>query len=560
MARRALSPQEAADLGLPDMLAPQPARRALSAQEAAEIGLPPAPEQTSAVAAGVRGFNQGATLGWADELIGAVESIDKGFSDTTEQLAQRWGSILRGGAGGLPGEKHDPLSYEQARDAQRALEAQAREQRPEVYLPAELAGTVATSRGLGPLARGYAGAAATGAATGAGVSEAETPMGVAGGAVLGAGLGAAGEKAGRLLGAGASKVRDWVLKRAGRGIQEAGERSLAMGKTDIGKRVQSARGEAGAAASRAGNITSNIDEIVLPESVPQRTVAEARGAIEQQLQALDNAIGAAEAKAVASGIDPAAAGVGRRGEFLAKGSRFEAAQKGADKLRYLQAAREELQQRLEGLAGRAADEVLPDTAGELRAAQAALKADPRFLDLKQNLLKNALKDFPEAAADAVAKREAYRQALENQERDVAERARQLLSGEAAWEQVKQRAQRYAAPLAGSLGGGAVGTLVGIGTGQDPMDAALFGLAGAGARPALRSIARMAQHPAVASRAWTGLETLARMAPEALGPYAGPVLSAITRGPEALRALDKVLRDTDEQYARMREQQQEAAQP
>lgn len=56
-----------------------------------------------------------------------------------------------------------------------------------------------------------------------------------------------------------------------------------------------------------------------------------------------------------------------------------------------------------------------------------------------------------------------------------------------------------------------------------------------------------------------LEALARADPEAFGPFAGAVVSALARGPESLRALDKVLRDTSQEWRAMREQQEKQAQ-
>jgi hypothetical protein len=55
-----------------------------------------------------------------------------------------------------------------------------------------------------------------------------------------------------------------------------------------------------------------------------------------------------------------------------------------------------------------------------------------------------------------------------------------------------------------------------------------------------------------------LEAIASTNPDAFGRYAGAVSAALARGPEALRALDKVLRDTDPAWRQLREQQQESA--
>ena len=55
---------------------------------------------------------------------------------------------------------------------------------------------------------------------------------------------------------------------------------------------------------------------------------------------------------------------------------------------------------------------------------------------------------------------------------------------------------------------------------------------------------------------SSLDAIAKANPEAFGKYAGAVTSALARGPEALRALDKVLSDTSEEWRTMREQQKQ----
>lgn len=54
---------------------------------------------------------------------------------------------------------------------------------------------------------------------------------------------------------------------------------------------------------------------------------------------------------------------------------------------------------------------------------------------------------------------------------------------------------------------------------------------------------------------TSLDQIARTNPEALGRYAGVVTSALARGPDALRAVEKVLNDTDPAWRAMRQKQQ-----
>jgi len=513
-----------------------------------------APDEATAVA---RLALQGAAKRYSDEGQGWLES-------TFPRLAL------------TPGDFFDPsvptpapMSYQQARDAARGNIEAAREALPPgvgtgIEIAADIGTDVAT--GLGAIGKSAKGAAALGALSGLGGSTADLTRGDVGGAVadtaLGAGFGAAGQKLGDVVAEGAGKVsapvREYLLRKAGAGKAAAAELAGAQAAELVGKNVQQARSAAGSAASRARNTLENIEGIDVSPERAQRTVGEARAMLYEQLDAVDDALEAAIAKAKSMGVDPESVSPGRQGAFLSPGSKLDKAQKAAQQVRNLRAAREEIVAGTRDLRGRMDDELLPDAAAGLREAQAELLADPRLVDLEQNVLKNAISDFPEVAAEARVKRGAFREALASQADDEAALAQRLLSGEEAMSQAKQRLQRYAAPLAGSLAGGLVGTAVGIGVGNDPADAALFGLAGAGARPALRSIQNLAKQPSIQNKAWGGIEYLAKAAPESFGKWAGAVTSALARGPAALQALDKVLRDTSPEWRQLRQQQDQQA--
>jgi hypothetical protein len=515
---------------------------------------PPSPAGPSEVDSFLRGGRQGAALGFADEDTALkATALGVGADALTAIREGRFSDLA-----GLPSKAVE--GYRTLRDAERRMDTQAREANPKAFIGGEIVGGAPAVLLPGGTSRtAYLAATGAGALSGAGHSEEATPAGVVGDAALGGALGLGGKAVGDALGEGVTRASRALMGRAQEGKAYARELAGALAERDVGKIVQSLRGEAGGAASRAANVVSNIDDIRLPTDAPGRTVGELRDAISAQIRTLDNAMAEARARAIASGLDPDNLGVGRAGEFLAKGSKLDAAQKSAQKLASYAAAREALEQQLDDLAGVAGNAALPDDMGALRSAQAGLREDPRFLDLKQNVLRNSLEDFPDAAAEAVGRREAYRQALASRPEAVAKRSEQLLSGGAAVEQVKQRVQRYAAPLAGSLMGGGAGAAVGLAVGNDPTDALLYGLGGAGARPALAAVRRMAGHPAVLNAAWSSLEAVAKTAPETLGKYAGVVTSALARGPEALRAVEKVLNDTDPEWRTMRQKQASSTQ-
>lgn len=567
MARRALSPDEAAAAGLPQA----PTRRPVDPSEAQTIGLPPTGPQASR--GGIAGaYDKAKEVAEnvfdtsPDVLRLALQGATKRYSDEAQGLLESTFPRLALG----PGEFFDPSvptpapqSYAQARDASRANIEQSRQNLPKgVGTAVEIAGDIASDIATGGAGNTYKGAAAMGALSGLGSSTADLTQGDVGGAVgdtaIGGALGVAGKAVGDAIGSGYSSVRDWVLRRAGAGKEAAEALAEAQAKDLVGKQVQQARSAAGSAASNARNAVENIEGIDLPAENVRRTVGEAREAVMGQIDALDDAIEAAEARAQAMGIDIQDLGAGRRGEFLAKGGRLDKAQKAAASLQSLRGAREDLVGQYKELLTRGVDDALDVDYGALREAQGALRADPRFESLKANVLKNSLNDFDRVSADALAKREAFHQALSSQSADEAAMAQRLLSGEEARNQLGQRLQRYGAPLVGSALGAGAGAAVGIATGGDPADMALYALGGAGVRPALQSFKRLAQQPAVQHAAWSGIEWLARSSPESFGKYAGAVTQALARGPEALKALDKVLNDTDPQWRQLRAQQAKQA--
>jgi hypothetical protein len=150
------------------------------------------PEKPGALESVARGAVQGATMGFADEISGAIESLLSG------------------------------KSYEQARDESRANFKAANDAHPWLSLAGNVVGSVPTALLPGG---GVAKLATAGAISGIGGSEAKDAAGVlsdaATGAVIGGGLGVAGKALGKIPGAinelDPSKLAGSVSKSIGAG-------------------------------------------------------------------------------------------------------------------------------------------------------------------------------------------------------------------------------------------------------------------------------------------------------------------------------------------------------
>jgi hypothetical protein len=192
-------------------------------------------EEPGVVTAGLRALKRAGTLGYNDEFEGALESSASagvvGVDDTISELGQRWASILRGGAGGLPtdaAKRH--LTYEKARDNARAVDDATREAHPGVSTAVELGTAILhpiNKLGGGGFWGAVRGGATQGAVQGLGESQASLTDGdvedyvrafgdTAKGAGLGGTLGAAGHGVGAGLG--------WVGRKGGQALEGARDR------------------------------------------------------------------------------------------------------------------------------------------------------------------------------------------------------------------------------------------------------------------------------------------------------------------------------------------------
>jgi hypothetical protein len=184
---------------------------ALDAQGMAEIE---AAGRMSAPRAMLSGATQGATFGWADEILGGVAGIAGGVRGAFDPD----GGVIQGAREG----------YTQGRDAVRAELGRAREERPVAAYGGELLGAVAVpvgAIGQGATLPARMGQAAgvgvrTGAIYGAGASEADSVGGVARDTAIGAAIGGVAGAAIPALQAQAART----LERMGfrRAVRQAG--------------------------------------------------------------------------------------------------------------------------------------------------------------------------------------------------------------------------------------------------------------------------------------------------------------------------------------------------
>lgn len=193
MAKRVLSD---ADF---NALSSSPPKRVMSDEEFNK--LPESPEEPSALEALARGGVQGATLGFGDEIMGAIGgsydayTSDKKFAD----------------------------AYKERRDETRRNNEAAKKAHGNLYTGGEVGGGLATF--LIPGAAGLKGAALLGAASGLGNSESDTVTGDLGNAALGGALGLG--TAGALKGAG--KLGGLVGNKLSNAAEAAGSKALTAG-------------------------------------------------------------------------------------------------------------------------------------------------------------------------------------------------------------------------------------------------------------------------------------------------------------------------------------------
>lgn len=125
-------------------------------------------------------------------------------------------------------------------------------------------------------------------------------------------------------------------------------------------------------------------------------------------------------------------------------------------------------------------------------------------ELQQSVAQSTLETLPEQAATIAARKAELAAAQQAAPAAAASRATDLLSTDEAKRQLAARAWRYGPPAIGSLVGSAIG---------GPMGTAVGFLAGAGSRPMVQSMRRMAKTPAVQRALGEAIEGAASRAGE-----------------------------------------------
>lgn len=185
-------------------------------------GAQPAPEPSGpgAIRSGILGFANGGTMGFADEIGGAIGKllIPEGVRLTPQARAELGADAPEGRS-----------SYELVRDSMRDEAAQAKELHPRAFTAGDVAGSIALASAGGVAAPGALGASSLpnalasgvgqGALSGVGNSREDTAGAVAMDAAAGGALGAGGA----MLGLGLTKAAPLMARGIGRGLKGVAE-------------------------------------------------------------------------------------------------------------------------------------------------------------------------------------------------------------------------------------------------------------------------------------------------------------------------------------------------
>ena len=256
---------------------------------------PAAPEQEkmSAGRAGVLGFAQGGSFGFADEIGGALGKLllpepvkvntAAQAGDSPEALEMKRRIAAEQAA--------DPSTYQMTRDLVRGEAEQARRERPNEYMAGEVGGALATAVLPGGAVGTGARAATTGARigraalTGAGIgsayglgsSKADLAEGEFGAAALDTGIGGAFGAAGGALGQGVSELGGGIVRRvhdfAKRRVGQADAGLDTLAQEQVQKSLSSASGDLGAVVQQGNRLVENLMRL---ESTGSLTPAQAQ--------------------------------------------------------------------------------------------------------------------------------------------------------------------------------------------------------------------------------------------------------------------------------------------
>jgi hypothetical protein len=486
---------------------------------------------------------------WDSALRAAPQGLSAGFDD---EAAGAMGAVL---SRGIPGEERSFLeAYRDERDEHRRYNDIYEQAHPYVTTGTRMAGDM-TVQTLAALATGGASLTPTaqakwGALNALGASRDELTTGDPleyedAGLKMAAGAGAS-----YLLSRGGRALADKLINTAGRraaaekGIKEAEERAAAIAAEKAREETQRAVSSAGGQSVHLMNIAKSaaiMDDLPpMPAETAQgyaaRLNAGARAAL-KKIGELEDALGASGREETSGG--PLAT------ELASKAKAFEKAQRAAEEVAHWREVAERLRQRAAEVLKTGA---IPDAA---RASGQDLLKTAGMREAISNAMENMAEDVPGEAARVLAAREMAKTVAEGEKARAAEYLKQQLDpSEWMKRQVNPRIARYGPVFAGNLAGGAAGVVLGSGfDGSVAKVATVLAaqsagtLAGAGIRPALQSLKRLAKTP-LAEVMWNKalLGTL-QASPALLGAF-GPMLvrEYQRNGEEGVIAMDYALRD------------------
>lgn len=498
---------------------------------------------SSAGGAFIRGVAQGATADFADELGAGLQAGLQGLANALPEGSLEWAGIENK-------YQQNPLdTYRQAREENRAQIAQDMEQHTGAALAGNIGGGLLLNSVVpGAKLTGTPGllrAAGMGAAAGLGASDADLTRGEVGGAAAdtlkGAAMGLAGQEIGERIGGYLPKVAQWVQRKAGdfaamRALNAAGyfqnELKPILKRGGIDKAVEMGEhllDEPG--VIRAGRDAESVLEGV--EAARSKWGGEV-GAI------LDEA----DATGVRFDVVPFARRVmdevvkPKMADPIARPNVRRVAEIVAD---YVEAAR----QQGGTLSFRQANEFKTTLQQEgINWGNHWNNYGPTHHQQKYEMaLQGIFTDEIDTQLGGVLGDEAYA-AFKNAKNHLGS----FIDAEAKASNLNAKLQGNSFFSLSDLSKGAVagGGIPGV-------------LAVIGSKLGRERGASVLARGAYAFSNSSGLEAIARANPEALGKYAGMVTAALSRGPGALAALDKVLRDTDPEWRQLREQQAESQQ-
>lgn len=505
--------------------------------------------------AAARGFLQGATFGFADELSAAGDAAwdalttDKSYSDAyadnleayrVRHAASQDESPVAYGAGELTGAVAGAGKIGKAAGAGLKVIAAGTGKAAQLAGQASRLAAAAT-----PLQGAVAGGAAEGALYGLGNSEGED---TAWEVVKNTALGAAGAGIGHKLGQAVQGLRP----RAVAGLKKADAIADGRATQETLADVASRKGTSHAERQKASRFTENIRRIPGDEAL--ETTNQAILKREAAFEALANRYQQLEAQAAGKGLTDDVLDQG--GEWLSKGSKLDKAQK----------ARREMQD-LEDAAARLADEIQQLRAGSLHplelesraAARQELMKSSKFKVLESEVLGSSMEQADDQLARMQAADAAYRAAAAKADENIAKRAAELKSPKSALTWGKNMALRYGPPLLGSMVGAEYGGVAGAGIGLAAGGAAgaLGALAGAGMRPAIQAVKRgVTENPAVMTAFYGGLKRLTAESPEKLGRWGSVLGRALARGDSHFNVTIRLIQERDPEFrAWLREAQE-----